>query len=95
MDLDPDQKGVLVVEIGKGSPAEKAGLIGSTKPLVIQGQEIMIGGDVITAVNDTEVDGIETLRQTLQKYAPGDEVTLTIIRDQKTMQVEVTLSSHP
>jgi 2-alkenal reductase len=95
MDLDPDQEGVLVVEIAKDSPAEEAGLIGSTKPLTIRGQEIMIGGDVITAVDDTAIDGIETLRQALQKYEPGDEITLTIIRDQETMQVEVTLSSHP
>lgn len=95
MDLDPDQEGVLVVEIAKDSPAKEAGLIGSTKPLTIRGQEIMIGGDVITAVDDTAIDGIETLRQALQKYEPGDVITLTIIRDQETMQVEVTLSSHP
>jgi S1-C subfamily serine protease len=95
MDLDSDQQGVLIVEIAKGSPAEEAGLIGSTKPLTIRGQEILIGGDVITAVDDTEIDGIETLRQTLQNYEPGDVVTLTIIRNQKTTTVEVTLSSHP
>ena len=53
------------------------------------------GGDVITAVDDTEIDGIEALRQTLQNYEPGDEVTLSIIRDQKTITVDVTLSSHP
>ncbi len=95
MDLDRDQQGVLVVEIAKDSPAEEAGLIGSTKPLTVRGQEIMIGGDVITAVDDTAIDGIETLRQTLQNYEPGDTITLTIIRDQESMSLAVTLSSHP
>ena len=43
------QRGALVAKVTAGGPAEKAGLIGSTKPATIDGQEIKVGGDVITA----------------------------------------------
>lgn len=95
MNLDSNQSGVLVVAIAKDSPASEAGLQGSTETITINGQEIKIGGDVITKINDTSVDGIQSLRQELSKYAPGDKVTLTILRDGKEITVEVTLAEKP
>lgn len=95
MDLDEDQQGVLVVEIQKDSPADKAGIRGSDKTFELNGQEIMIGGDVITAIENTRVDGIQALRMELSKYEPGDVVTLSILRDGKSIKLEVTLGQAP
>ena len=95
MDLDVDQEGVLITEVAEDSPAEKAGLIGSDESVEIRGQEIRIGGDVIIAVDRQSIDGIETLRETLQEYIPGDEITLTLLRNGKTINVKVTLSERP
>jgi S1-C subfamily serine protease len=95
MDLPEDQAGVLVVAVAVDSPAEKAGLLGSTQSVTISGQDIQIGGDVITAINDTEIDGIQALRQELANYQPEEIITLTILRDGEEMQVEVTLAAKP
>ena len=74
--------------------ADEAGLEGSDQSFELNGQQIKIGGDVITAIDNTRVDGIQALRVELGKYAPGDVVTLSIIRDGKAMKLEVTLGSQ-
>ena len=55
----------------------------------------MIGGDVITDINDTRVDRIQALRLELSNYSPGDTVTLSILRDGKSLKIEVTLGERP
>ncbi len=94
MNLDEDQQGVLVVEVESGSPADDAGLIGSDQVFEFDGQELKIGGDVITAIENTRVDGIQALRLELSKYEPGDVVTLSIIRDGKQIKIKVTLGER-
>ncbi len=95
IDLDRDTRGVLVVVVENGSPADQAGLRGGFKPIVISGREILSGGDVITAIDDQPVESIQGLREALSQYSPGDEVKLTILRDGKTMDIEVTLGEMP
>ena len=51
MDLAADQKGALVEEVVTGSPAEKAGLQSSGKAFDLNGEQVMIGGDIVTAVD--------------------------------------------
>lgn len=63
-----------------GSPAQKAGL-----------QE----GDIITKVNDTPIDASHSLTQTLGQFKPGDTVTLTVVRQGKTITVKATLAESP
>lgn len=95
MDLDKDQKGVLVVEVQADSPADEAGIQGSERTFELDGQEIKIGGDVITAINNTRVDGIQALRLELSNFNPGDTVTLSIIRNGRSLKIEVTLGERP
>lgn len=63
-----------------GSPAEKAGLKEK---------------DIVIKVNDVQVDENNSLTSLVGKYAVGDEVTLTIIRDGKEQTVKVTLEAAP
>lgn len=62
------------------SPADKAGL-----------QE----KDIITKVNDTKIDENNSLTSALGRYSVGDKVTLTIVRDGKTLSVQATLETAP
>ena len=94
MQLPGDQKGVLVEQVFADSPADRAGLRGGYKPIFVKGQQVLVGGDIIIALDDQPVDSMETLRQLLLEHAPGDRVTLTIIRDGKKMKVEVTLGAR-
>ena len=95
MELKTTPEGVLVEQISAGSPADEAGLRGSYKPLEVNGEEILVGGDIITAVDKTQISGINQLASTIATYQSGDEVTLTILRSGKEMKVSVTLAEKP
>jgi serine protease Do len=95
MSLPSHQKGVLVEQVYSGSPADKAGLRGSYKPETIGGQQILIGGDIITAVDGEQVNRIEDLQFALQRFKPDQEVTLTLLRDGDQVELEVTLEERP
>jgi S1-C subfamily serine protease len=95
MDLPDDQSGILVIEVQPDSPAEKAGLQGGTESLTINGETLMIGGDIILSVNGTAVTDTQELRSALAQYEPGDQVTLELLRDGGEVTVEVTLAERP
>ena len=95
MGLDADQVGVLVQEVVSGSPADEAGLRGGDKSVDIDGNSILVGGDVITALNNQGVKDVNELRDALQQFKPGDQVQLSILRDGEQTSVEVTLAERP
>jgi len=94
MNLKQDQQGVLVEQVQSGSLAEAAGLKASDKSFDYQGKQIMIGGDVITALNGTAVASVLELRTALSSAKPGDTIKLTILRAGKEMTVNVTLPTN-
>jgi len=95
MELPADTEGVLIQTISVDSPADEAGLRGSFIPFDIDGQEVMIGGDVIQRVNREPITSIEELVQIIANSEPGDEVALSILRDGRTIRVNVTLGEIP
>jgi serine protease DegQ len=78
-DLDTET-GVLVFTVTEGSGAARAGLE---------------AGDVIVAVDGEEMRTVEDLFALLRQRAPGDRVTLTIVRDGEERQVTATLTDRP
>ncbi len=52
-------------------------------------------GDVITAVDDTTIDGAEHLVDVIAAYAPGDTVVITVLRDDDELDLDVTLAERP
>jgi membrane-associated protease RseP (regulator of RpoE activity) len=75
-EYDTDQtSGAYVAEVLAGSLAEEAGL------------QV---GDVIIAVSGDVIDEERTLRDRILAYEPGDTITLEVIRDGETMEVEIT-----
>ena len=91
MDLPADTEGILVEQVEAGSAADEAGLQGSDEPFRYQGQDITIGGDVITAIDGQSLSGIQELRYILSLMNPGRDVSLTVIRDGRTIEIPVTL----
>ena len=86
--------GAYVTSVTPGGPADKAGIRGGTKPTNIQGLEA--GGDIITAIDGHPVNTFDDLLAYLTtNKSPGDTVVLTILRDGKTMDVNVTLDKRP
>jgi S1-C subfamily serine protease len=95
MELDSTQQGVLIAQVAGDSPADDAGLRGSYKSARIGGERILIGGDVITAVEGETVANLDDIQQAISDAEPGDVVTLTILRDGDEQEVEVTLAERP
>jgi len=91
MDLPQDTQGVLVEQVEVGSPADKAGIQGSFKPFTLNGQEIYLGGDVITAIDGQSLTSIQELQAIMSQLEAGQEVSLSILRDGKALEVSVTL----
>jgi len=88
-------KGVLVATVASGSPAEKAGIKGGTRQTAVQNQTYVLGGDVVQAVDGTEVMSAEQLAAVITEHQPGDEITLTVVRDGATQQIKATLAERP
>jgi len=95
MGLDSDQTGVLIEEVASGSPADEAGLRGSFRPVEVDGQRILIGGDVIVAWEGKAITSTDDLQQALAQVQPGDRITLSILRGGRQRDVTVTLGERP
>jgi len=96
MDLDPLQRGALVIEVMGNSPAAHAGLRGSRAKFEIAGQEVFTGGDIIVAIENTPVHGMNDLIVYLVKHTrPEDTVALTVLRDKEEISLPVTLKPRP
>jgi S1-C subfamily serine protease len=103
--IDPDLSSTLQLPVTSGfmintvvpnSSAAKAGLHGYKETKTINGTQYQVGGDIIIAADGHPIQKIEDLLNYLQdQKSVGDNMTLTIIRDGKTMQVTLTLQQRP
>ncbi len=96
MNLAPDQRGALVINVAAGGPADQAGLQGSQNQATIDGSQTPVGGDVITAVDKQPVTGMdEVIDYLFTSKQPGDKITLTVLRNGRQQDVTVTLGQRP
>ncbi len=92
----PVDQGLLVVAVVPGGPAEQAGIRGGNQAVQVGNLELPIGGDIITAIGDKPVASLQDLTVYLEDQTEvGDTVTVTIVRDGQTQQVDVTLVERP
>ncbi|MGD2157535.1 MAG: PDZ domain-containing protein [Anaerolineales bacterium] len=77
------------------SPADQAGLRGSYKSITLDGQQVLVGGDIIVGLDDQVVEDMTDLQATLSEHAPDDEVVLTLLRDGDRVDAEVILGERP
>jgi serine protease Do len=94
MGLPDTTKGVLVVQVQSGSPADTAGLKAGSKPTLIQGQMLLLGGDVITAIDGQTLASVQDLRAALAQHQSGDTIKLSVLRGSGTVDVSVMLASR-
>ena len=95
MELE-DTIGFLIITVVKDSPASKAGLIGSEKTIQVDGIDYSVGGDIILSVDGVDVRKIDDILIHLQRAKTvGDEMILDILRDNKMIEVTITLQERP
>jgi 2-alkenal reductase len=86
--------GVYVTSVTPGGPADVAGLRGATRTTDIPG--LNAGGDLIIAIDGISVRTFgELLSYLLNFKSPGDIVSLTILRNNEELELELTLESRP
>jgi len=76
----PVSRGVLVVDVESGGPADQAGI----QP-----------GDIIVRFDDQEIARAEDLQAALGAHRPGDQVTVVVNRNGREESVRVTLGTAP
>jgi 2-alkenal reductase len=94
LDID-STTGALIAEVVPGSPADEAGLEAGDQEIRFQGQQVTVGGDVIVAVDSQELVEEADLAGLISEHSPGDTVSLEVIRDGDTEELEIELGERP
>ena len=87
----PADYGVLIVQVVPGGSAERAGLRGGNQRAYLGNTPIMLGGDLIVAIDGQPIEDQRDLSDLMNQHRAGDAVTVTIYRGKTKMDVKVTL----
>lgn len=87
--------GGLVSEVVSGGPAEEAGIKGGNDKLTFQAARYRTGGDVILQVEGHDIVRPDDLAEVISAHQPGDQVTVTILRDNERKEVTLKLGKRP
>ena len=88
----PVSEGLLIERVNAGGPAERAGLRGGDRQAILGLRRILLGGDVVTAIDGRPISGQMDLNLALNRKRPGDTVKVEYYRGGQKMQAEVKLS---
>ena len=91
----PVTPGYLVEIVYDGSPAERAGVRGGTLAVVVQGEEYLLGGDIVTAIQGTPVRTHQDYVNRVKTLKPGQRVKVTLSRDGHSREVTLTVAERP
>jgi putative serine protease PepD len=90
----PVQEGLLIERVTRGGPAERAGLRGGDRVALAGMRRILIGGDVVVAIDGQKVANQLDMNVLLNRKRPGDTVKVTVYRGGRKMDVSVTLGER-
>jgi len=87
--------GLIIRSVVPGGPAAKAGIVGGSTNVVVDGESYRLGGDVIVGVDGAPVSAFEQLRDAVARKKPGDKVKLEVIRNGSRKSITATLGQAP
>jgi len=87
----PADYGLLILQVVPGGAAENAGLRGGNERAFLGNTPIMLGGDLIVAIDGKKVEDQQELAEVMNNHRAGDSVRVTIYRGKRKMDVTVTL----
>jgi serine protease Do len=91
----PVTPGYLVEVVFDGSPAELAGVRGGNLSVVIQGEEYLLGGDIVTAIQGSPIRTHQEYIAKVKTLKTGQRVKLTLVRDGQSREVTLTVVERP
>jgi S1-C subfamily serine protease len=87
----PVDFGLLVVKVSPGGAAEHAGMRGGSERAYLGNIPIMLGGDLIIAIDGDEIKDQQDLAQAMNAHRAGDKVKVTVYRGKQKIDLDVTL----
>jgi S1-C subfamily serine protease len=87
----PVDYGLLIIQVTPGGSADMAGLQAGNERAYLGNIEIMLGGDLIVAIDDQKMESEDDLLQIMNNHRAGDRVKVTIYRGKKKMDITVSL----
>jgi putative serine protease PepD len=91
----PLSPGYLIEVVYDGSPAERAGVRGGNLSVVVQGEEYLIGGDVLTTIDNTSIKTHQDYLAKVKTLKPGQRTRITILRDGQRRELSLTVAERP
>ena len=92
MGLDADY-GVLIQRVIPGGAAERAGLRGGNQQAYVGNTPIMLGGDLIVAIDSQQITDTQDINIIMDKHQAGDVVSITILRGHRQMTLKLQLNT--
>ena len=89
----PASGGLLVQQVVRGSAAQQAGLRAGRDAVLVGNSELIVGGDLITALDGKQVDEPDAIIRSITRKHAGDTIELSIFRDGRRMNLKVTLGA--
>lgn len=90
----PVGEGILIERVERGGPADRAGIRGGDRVVSAGLRRLIIGGDVLVAIEGEPVKNSFDLNLLLNRRQPSEVVTVTIYRGDRKMDVKVTLGER-
>ena len=91
----PLTPGYLVEIVYDGSPADRAGIRGGNLSVIVQGDEYLLGGDIITSIERTPIRNHVDYVSKVRTLRPGQRIKLTIVREGQAREVTLTVAERP
>jgi S1-C subfamily serine protease len=90
----PADYGVLIMQVQPGGAADRAGLRAGNQHAYIGNTPVVIGGDLIVAIEGETVSDQQDLANVMNKHRAGDTVTVSIFRGKRKMDVKLVLQEE-
>ncbi len=87
--------GYLIEVVYDGSPADRAGIRGGSLSIVLQGDEYLLGGDILTAINGQAVRSHQEYIARVNPLRPGQRVRVTVVRDGSARELTLIVAERP
>jgi serine protease Do len=91
----PVTPGYLVEVVYDGSPADRAGVRGGNLSVVVQGEEYLLGGDILTAINGTAIRSHTDYVARVKTLRVGQRVKVTVVREGQPRELTLTVAERP
>jgi S1-C subfamily serine protease len=87
----PADNGVLIMQVTPGGAAERAGLHGGNERAYLGNTAILLGGDLIVAIDGLEIQDLQDIAHVMNNHRTGDTVTVSVFRGKQKKDFKITL----